>query len=52
MPPAKKSQPNADERAEVISWIQRKVFGLDPANPDPGRVTLRRLNRVEYGHSV
>ena len=52
MPPAKKSQPNADERAEVISWIQRKVFGLDPENPDPGRVTLRRLNRVEYGHSV
>ena len=47
MPPAKKSQPNADERAEVISWIQRNVFGLDPANPDPGRVTLRRLNRVE-----
>ncbi|MBG69202.1 MAG: hypothetical protein CMN06_03600 [Roseibacillus sp.] len=52
MPPAKKSQPNANEREEVISWIQAKVFGLDPANPDPGRVTLRRLNRVEYGYSI
>ncbi|NRB28651.1 MAG: DUF1587 domain-containing protein, partial [Roseibacillus sp.] len=52
MPPAKKDQPTADERAELIAWIERKVFGLDPANPDPGRVTLRRLNRVEYGHSI
>lgn len=52
MPPAKKDQPTADERAGMIDWIERKVFGLDPANPDPGRVTLRRLNRVEYGHSI
>ena len=52
MPPAKKDQPTADERAELISWIERKVFGLDPSNPDPGRVTMRRLNRVEYGHSI
>ena len=52
MPPAKKDQPTADERAELISWIERKVFGLDPADPDPGRVTMRRLNRVEYGHSI
>ena len=52
MPPAKKDQPTADERAELIAWIERKVLGLDPANPDPGRVTLRRLNRVEYGHSI
>jgi len=52
MPPAKKDQPTADERAELIAWIERKVFGLDPANPDPGRVTLRRLNRVEYGYSI
>ncbi|MBL49955.1 MAG: hypothetical protein CMP28_13540 [Roseibacillus sp.] len=52
MPPAKKDQPTAEERAQLISWIERRVLGLDPANPDPGRVTLRRLNRVEYGHSI
>src|SRR5205814_7503756 len=27
-------------------------FGLDPAKPDPGRVTVRRLNRVEYRNTV
>jgi hypothetical protein len=25
---------------------------VDPQNPDPGRVTLRRLNRVEYRNTV
>ncbi|MEC9056659.1 MAG: DUF1587 domain-containing protein, partial [Verrucomicrobiota bacterium] len=52
MPPAKKDQPTVDERVELIAWIERKVFGLDPDNPDPGRVTMRRLNRVEYGYSI
>ena len=28
------------------------MFGIDPANPDPGRVTLRRLNRVEYRNTI
>ena len=33
-------------------WIKRGVFGIDPADPDPGRVTLRRLNRVEYRNTI
>ena len=52
MPPAKKDQPTGEERNQLISWIERRVLGLDPENPDPGRVALRRLNRVEYGHSI
>src|SRR5215831_14618990 len=28
------------------------VFQVDPQNPDPGRVTVRRLNRVEYRNTV
>lgn len=52
MPPAKKAKPDAAELAEIERWIQRDVFRLDPANPDPGRVTLRRLNRVEYQNTV
>jgi hypothetical protein len=27
-------------------------MGLDSANPDPGRVTVRRLNRVEYRNTI
>ena len=52
MPPFKKPQPNTDERQRIITWIQREVFKVDPANPDPGRVTIRRLNREEYRNTI
>ena len=38
--------------ALLADWIKRDVFGVDPHNPDPGRVTIRRLNRVEYRNTV
>ena len=46
MPPARKPQPTEAEREIVLSWIERAVFLFDPSKPDPGRVTIRRLNRV------
>jgi len=52
MPPAKKDQPTATELALIEGWIKSDVFKTDPANPDPGRVTLRRLNRVEYQNTI
>src|SRR6185295_10758916 len=52
MPPAKKTQPKDEERKEVIKWIERDVFKLDANNPDPGRVTIRRLNREEYRNTI
>ena len=35
-----------------MTWIDRIVFAVDPTNPDPGRVTIRRLNRVEYNNTL
>ncbi len=52
MPPAKKPQPSDAERRQISKWIEREVFKLDPANPDPGRVTIRRLNREEYRNTI
>jgi hypothetical protein len=52
MPPADESQPGEAESAAVIQWIERAVFQLDPQNPDPGRVTIRRLNRTEYETTI
>jgi hypothetical protein len=52
MPPAKKPQPTADERLRLAKWIKYGAFGIDPDAPDPGRVTLRRLNRVEYRNTI
>ena len=52
MPPAKKPRPGSKQREDVVLWIKRGVLDLDPRNPDPGRVTVRRLNRVEYRNTV
>ena len=52
MPPAKNEQPESADRQKVLRWIERNVFLLDHENPDPGRITMRRLNRVEYGHTI
>jgi len=52
MPPADKDQPLPEETAKLTRWIEREVFRLDPENPDPGHVTIRRLNRVEYRYTV
>jgi len=52
MPPEKKDQPSASEKALLVRWIDEEVFKVDCSNPSPGRVTFRRLNRVEYNNTV
>ncbi len=52
MPPAKKARPNAGERKQLDDWIKYQAFGINPKNMDPGRVTVRRLNRVEYRNTI
>ena len=52
MPPAGKPRPSDKEVGLLADWIKRDVFGVDPHNPDPGRVTIRRLNRVEYRNTI
>jgi len=50
--PASGPKPTAAEIARVADWIKTGALGLDPANPDPGRVTVRRLNRAEYRNTI
>ncbi|MCI0535251.1 MAG: DUF1592 domain-containing protein [Verrucomicrobiales bacterium] len=52
MPPEKKARLSAQELRQLEDWIKREAFGIDPKHPDPGRVTLRRLNRVEYRNTI
>jgi hypothetical protein len=52
MPPEKKPRPTVEQQRLLEDWIKRDVFAIDPANPDPGRVTIRRLNRVEYRNTI
>ena len=52
MPAENKSRLTPSEQATLERWIKRDVFRIDPNNPDPGRVTVRRLNRVEYRNTI
>ncbi|MFO0940343.1 MAG: DUF1587 domain-containing protein [Pirellulales bacterium] len=54
MPPSDyDKQPTAEERDLISTWIDRRINNVDcGATHDPGRVTMRRLNNVEYDNSV
>jgi hypothetical protein len=52
MPPARKPHPREQDLRILADWIKRDVFGINPADPDPGRGTIRRLNRAEYRNTV
>ena len=52
MPPAKRPRPTPEQQEQIAQWIKRTVFNSDPRHPDPGRVTVRRLNRTEYRNTI
>ena len=52
MPPADVDSLEEADIEKLATWIKRDAFQLDFVNPDPGRVTVRRLNRVEYRNTV
>ena len=52
MPPEKKPRPSAAQQATLERWIKYDAFGVNPQDPDPGRVTIRRLNRLEYRNTI
>ena len=52
MPPPEEPQPDPSERADLVAWIKRAMSELPVAVSDPGRVTVRRLNRAEWAYTV
>src|SRR5258708_19282233 len=45
--------PPAEQTAPVTGWFETQFARLDRnMKPDPGRVTARRLNRVEYNSAI
>ncbi len=53
MPPKARPQPSAAEVEMVLRWINEELASFDCTGPpDPGRVTIRRLNRSEYNNTV
>lgn len=52
MPPKEKKRPAPAEIAGVMAWLESHLQ-IDCTGPrDPGRVTLRRLNRAEYNNTI
>ena len=52
MPPADKKQLTAREKSAFLNWLAGSLDDYSAANPNPGRATLRRLNRNVYARSV
>lgn len=53
MPPADSPQPSPEDRKILTSWIQSTLNDIDCGKtPNPGSVTLRRINRYEYRNSI
>lgn len=54
MPPDESPQPKPDDADAMSGWIEGYLTsqGCKPEDQSPGRVTLRRLNRVEYRNTI
>ncbi len=52
MPPAGADVLPDGERRKITRWIEQERLGVNYAKPDPGRVTIRRLNRMEYEFTI
>jgi hypothetical protein len=52
MPPDKAEKPSDEERARAVAWIQGMLSKVECDIENPGRVTMRRLNRAEYNNTI
>ena len=53
MPPEDEDQPTMEQRSAIVQWVNDAVNQVDCSGPrDPGRVTIRRLNRNEYNNTI
>jgi Protein of unknown function (DUF1592)/Protein of unknown function (DUF1588)/Protein of unknown function (DUF1587)/Protein of unknown function (DUF1585)/Protein of unknown function (DUF1595) len=53
MPPLEEEQPGDKERTALVTFVQRALDRADRSmKPDPGRVPIHRLTRVEYANTV
>merc|ERR1711916_138419 len=53
MPPEEKKQPSEEERIQLVQFINEELAKFDCEEiGQPGRVTMRRLNRAEYDNTI
>ena len=52
MPPRGNPRPDAEEMQAFTGWLQDTLDSQVLASPRPGKSSLHRLNRTEYGNAV
>lgn len=53
MPPAEAAPLSKEDRARLTDWIRSTINDIECGlTPNPGSVTLRRLNRFEYQNTI
>jgi hypothetical protein len=52
MPPKGMPRPPKEQIAQFTSWLSTSLDADAKAHPNPGRATVRRMNRTEYANAV
>src|SRR5262244_1151055 len=52
MPPPNAKQPDAAAKQSLVTWLETTLDQAAAAKPNPGSVSLHRLNRSEYSASI
>ena len=53
MPPEDQPKPPSEDVMAFATWIETELERFDCTGPrDPGRVTIRRLNKAEYNNTI
>ena len=52
MPPPRRPRPDAAVYDEFASWLVAELDQASATNPNPGRPTVHRLNRLEYANAI
>jgi len=53
MPPAHADQPDPEERAAFVAWLDERLRSGVPRLPtSPGRITIRRLNSSQWARTI
>ena len=52
MPPTGRPRPASDDVYKLVSWLETSLDQAGAAKSNPGRASIHRLNRTEYGNAI
>src|SRR5690606_9869260 len=52
MPPPGQPRPDPADVRALVGYLEDSLDRAAAASPEPGRASLHRLNRTEYGHAI